>query len=757
MKLDFRPLRLFVELLGIVAISAAVVTMVMPVVVLDMSAVAQALLDAAMVILVAGPAIFWRCLAATRRIARQQRAAERGQRPAPPRQGTLRSAILITAIAQIVGLVMTLSAVVWIKQQIDAQTARRFERQVENIEANVMLRFQRPIYGVKGLRGIYAANARVSSASFRAYVESGQIEQEFPGVRGFGFIQPVKRADLNRFIAAERADQGGTFSVISLGEHDDLFVIKLIEPLSLNVAAWGYDIASEPARREAAERAIATGELTLTAPVPLRQADARNLGVLYMLPIYRAGADPTTIEQRRDALVGIAYAPVVITELMEGFSQLHDPGLRLELFDRRAGNNFVLFSSQPAESPKHAAHNLHAEQRTATRLLKLGGRELVLHVESTPAFEASTDRSSLLSAAVGGMFMSFVLALAAWLLASGRVRAQSLAHRMTADLDRLAKVVQRTSNAVLITDADFRVQWVNDGFTRLSGYTLDDVKGRQPSEVLHSPLTSPDDIRRIGEAVAAGTSYRGEIVNRSRDGRDYWLEVDLQPLRNDQGELTGFMTIETDITALKNAETRAEAALRETKALFETIHMHAIVSVTDRGGRITDANEAFCKISGYTREELIGQNHRIVNSGVQPRAFWEEMWAMISAGKPWRGEICNRAKDGALYWVDSIIAPFVSIDGRIVKYVSIRTDITTRKTASRELAAEREQLANILRGTNAGTWDWNVQTGEVRFNERWADIVGYTLAELAPLSIRTWTSLAHPDDLRRSGDLLQRH
>jgi PAS domain S-box-containing protein len=131
--------------------------------------------------------------------------------------------------------------------------------------------------------------------------------------------------------------------------------------------------------------------------------------------------------------------------------------------------------------------------------------------------------------------------------------------------------------------------------------------------------------------------------------------------------------------------------------------MHFIVSITDRAGRITDVNDSFCAISGYGRDELLGQTHRIINSGVQPPDFWVGLWGTISAGKPWRGEICNRAKNGSLYWEDSVIAPFAGADGRIEKYISIRTDITMAKRAegarieTLRLEAENRQIREASR------------------------------------------------------------
>jgi PAS domain S-box-containing protein len=192
-------------------------------------------------------------------------------------------------------------------------------------------------------------------------------------------------------------------------------------------------------------------------------------------------------------------------------------------------------------------------------------------------------------------------------------------------------------------------------------------------------------------------------------------------------------------------------------ALLRTLNMHAIVSVADRGGRITDVNDAFCRISGYTRAELLGSNHRIVNSGVQPATFWVAMWQAISQGTPWRGDVCNRAKDGSLYWVDTIIAPARDASGQVDRYISIRSDISASKQAEQALVRDRERLDNIIAGTNVGTWEWEVGSGAMLVNERFASILGCTLAELQPTRIDSWTRVAQPDDWRRATALLKAH
>lgn len=249
------------------------------------------------------------------------------------------------------------------------------------------------------------------------------------------------------------------------------------------------------------------------------------------------------------------------------------------------------------------------------------------------------------------------------------------------------KIALDKSAIVAITDIQGNITYVNDKFCEISRFPREELLG-QNHRIINSGYHSHEFFVDLWKTISSGKVWSGEIKNRAKDGTYYWVSTTIVPYLNDAGRPYQFVAIRFDITAQKISE---ETMRQQKIALDES----AIVAITDLKGDITYVNDKFCEISKYSREELIGKNHRIINSGLHPAEFFQDLWKTIYSGKVWTGEIRNRAKDGTYYWVSTTIVPYLLENGKPYQFVAIRFDITKQKEMESDLIARTRQLEDF--------------------------------------------------------------
>ena len=349
------------------------------------------------------------------------------------------------------------------------------------------------------------------------------------------------------------------------------------------------------------------------------------------------------------------------------------------------------------------------------------------------------------------------MAYIVWLVLGGRELARRQTGVLTRDLARMARVVEHTTHLVAMCGTDQKIEWANAAFNRVFGVNKGSAIGLLMEDIFPTDAAHPEKHASLRKALAQRESVRQTMLKTHGEGETLWLDVDLQPEHGDDGQFSGYVAMASDITQQEVTNQQLAKALRDAQTLMSAINKHSLVSITDPTGTITYVNDLFSASSGYTQEELIGNNHRLLKSNRQEPGFSATMWATISSGSLWRGVVCNQTKNGALYWMDTLIAPYLNELGHIEQYVSIRTDVTAAVLAQQALIEERESLARIIAGTNAGTWSLNAQTEQYEVNELWTAMLGYTKEALEPINPQTWRNLCEPDDLQKASVLLTQH
>ena len=244
--------------------------------------------------------------------------------------------------------------------------------------------------------------------------------------------------------------------------------------------------------------------------------------------------------------------------------------------------------------------------------------------------------------------------------------------------ERYRAVVKQSTDGIYLVDGETkRILETNPALQEMLGYTEEELRGMELHEIVAHDRESVE--ANVERTLTEGWHFIRERRYLRKDGSEVDVEVAASAIS--YGGKRVICAAIRDITARKEAEEALRGSLRQLADLKVALDESAIVAITDQLGKITYVNDKFCEISKYYREELLGQDHRILNSGYHTEEFFEDLWSTIARGDVWRGEIRNQARDGSPYWVDTTIVPFLDEVGKPDQYFAVCNDITRYKEA----------------------------------------------------------------------------
>lgn len=261
----------------------------------------------------------------------------------------------------------------------------------------------------------------------------------------------------------------------------------------------------------------------------------------------------------------------------------------------------------------------------------------------------------------------------------------------------LTAALNAAANAILITDINGTIEWVNPAFSEMTGYEKEESVGKNPRDLVKSNKQDPEYYKHLWQTILGGNVWRGELINQRKNGQLYIENQTITPVRNSSGNISHFIAVKQDITE----QTQTIDTFKKLSRVIE--QTTEIVFITDLEGVIEYVNPAFESLTGFSKDEAIGKTPRILKSGVFSAVEYESLWKTILAGNVLQGVVPNRKKNGDLYYQDSIISHLRDKQGRITHFVLTGKDITSRMKTEEEsknrlaMLEAVNQISNSLR------------------------------------------------------------
>lgn len=266
---------------------------------------------------------------------------------------------------------------------------------------------------------------------------------------------------------------------------------------------------------------------------------------------------------------------------------------------------------------------------------------------------------------------------------------------------RLRELYSALGEGIYVIDEQGKLIFLNSEAEQILGWKEEELKGKFIHDLIHyeniDGIPIPSAECPIIKNIRTGGMYQSdEDTFIHKNGTKIPVSYKSTAISIDE-EFTGYITAFQDISSHKKTEKSLQKTFNELERFKIALDHHAIVSITDRSGVIIYANDKFCEVSQYSREELIGKTHRLVNSEIHSKDYFKDFWETISRGEIWKGELVNRKKDGSLYWLEATVVPFINEKGEPYQFIAVRYDITNRIMMEKSLQKAKEDAEQANR------------------------------------------------------------
>lgn len=522
---------------------------------------------------------------------------------------------------------------------------------------------------LRGIKALFDASEYVARDNFHAYITRLRLNENYHGIQAVGFAPIVPKEQKDKHIAAMRKEGFHTYTIHSEGEQDIYVPTIYIEPFSgSNLGALGYDLFAEPVRRVAMEQARDNNQVVNTSKMVLREVDGHlRAGFMTFAPIYRRGVPHDTVAERRANIIGWAYSVSRMEPLMDNILGEASSTIDIEILDGETmSDESLMYDSDPTAS--HLVRGSTDLFKTS-KPIEIANHTWTLAAHSMYTFDVKLEGGKPQVVLYAGAGASLLLALLTWLLVYGRKRALQDAQDIKRSALRYRQMFEENASIAYLLDPDTgHIVDANTAAMAFWGYSLEELHGMNIAKISIVPSSK---VVEVMSKVKHGSTHRVEMYHRLKNGEIRDVEVFSGPLEY-HGKLLRY-SIAHDITARK----RAEEGLRLALTVFHTVK-DAVV-VTDADNSIVMVNPAFTAITGYSAEEAIGKNPRMLSSKTHPPVFYIKVWETLLATGGWSGEICNRRKNGELFTEWLSIKLVRDEGGKITHHVAVFHEILQRK------------------------------------------------------------------------------